>query len=104
LVLFGIANWLERYSLACYIYFTCVILIFRSEVALLFAPIVFDCVFYSKQTTLSKTIISGLIISICALALTISVDSIFWQRLLWPEGVLLRFNTIENKSHLWGVR
>jgi hypothetical protein len=103
LVLFGFANWIERYAISSYVYFTLVIVIFRSEVALLFAPLVFDCVFISKQISVPKTIIYGIIITLCSMLLTISIDSYFWHRFLWPEGSLLWFNTIENKSHMWGV-
>jgi alpha-1,6-mannosyltransferase len=53
--------------------------------------------------TLKGCVIWGGITSVICIASTVLVDSQFWGRWLWPELEVLHFNTVQNKSHEWGV-
>ncbi|KAK9796298.1 hypothetical protein WJX73_008235 [Symbiochloris irregularis] len=58
----------------------------------------------SRQITLPKALMWGVTASVASLLLTVSLDSIMWQRLLWPEGEVLWFNSVLNRSSEWGVQ
>ncbi|KIL59668.1 glycosyltransferase family 22 protein, partial [Amanita muscaria Koide BX008] len=78
--------------------------VFRAEIVLLLAPLSFQLLFTRKLTVL-ELIKAGLYSSVTSIALTILVDSYFWQTFpLWPELHGIYFNVYEGKSVEWGVR
>ncbi|KRT85774.1 hypothetical protein AMK59_2511 [Oryctes borbonicus] len=78
------------------------ILIFRFEVILFLGALLLYDLYYKRVSLLQLLNIvipaGGFIIGT-----TIFHDSIFWKRPLWPEGELLWFNIVENKSSDYGT-
>ncbi|KAL5282950.1 ALG12 family protein [Megaselia abdita] len=78
------------------------ILIFRSELSILFGLLLLHNLFCNQikfKSFLHTTIIAAFAI----LSITICIDSFFWNKLIWPEGKVLWYNTILNKSSEWGT-
>jgi len=76
--------------------------IFRAELVLLLAPLALVFLL-NRQISFPQLLYAGFPVAFAALGVTVAVDSFFWGRLLYPEGQVLWFNTILNKSGEYGT-
>ncbi|EIN10091.1 alpha-1,6-mannosyltransferase subunit [Punctularia strigosozonata HHB-11173 SS5] len=81
--------------------FTAVVL--RAEVAGLLIPLILQALI-AGWSDMRRVFKVGMIAGLGSLALTLIVDSYFWQSVpLWPELAGLYFNVYQGKSADWGV-
>lgn len=102
LVLHALGQWMKGKPLICVALLTAATTIFRCDILVLLGPISLTMVF-SGEVPLLRGIAVGAASGVCALAATVLIDSVFWGRWLWPEGTVLTFNTVENRSSEWGI-
>lgn len=94
--------WLMGKPLHAISVLTAVTTVFRCDILILLAPFTLQLLI-SREVGLFNTIKVGILTGTSVLLLTVLIDSYFWQRWVWPEGVVLFFNTVQNKSSEWGV-
>jgi len=82
-------------------------IIYRAEIVVLLATTTVIILHSSRVplwTTITKQVVpAGLAGAVIGLALTVPIDSLFWQRLIWPEAHAFLFNTVEGHASDWGV-
>uniref|UniRef100_A0A3P8ZSR5 Mannosyltransferase n=1 Tax=Esox lucius TaxID=8010 RepID=A0A3P8ZSR5_ESOLU len=102
IVLLAFAAWMgQRYrSFVCLS--AVVIIVFRSELCLYMGLMLLMSVL-SRRLEIRQLLFYAIPAGALSLALTIGIDSFFWNKLLWPEGQVLWYNTILNKSSNWGI-
>ena len=81
-------------------------IVFRSEIALLLVSTVAYLYFSPHISLPLRSIVSaGLLGVVIGLALTVPVDSLFWQEnLLWPELKGFIYNIVNKQSSNWGTQ
>ncbi|KAL1461261.1 hypothetical protein WDU94_013178 [Cyamophila willieti] len=101
-VMFALHAWLRKqHSTLIWMSGICVV-IFRAELVLFLGLLILFELFYLRLS-ITGLLVRGIPIGLCCLALTVGVDSFFWQRLLWPEGDVFYFNTVLNGSVDYGT-
>ncbi|KAJ7551424.1 hypothetical protein O6H91_06G015000 [Diphasiastrum complanatum] len=77
-------------------------IVFRCDVLLLLVPIGLTLLL-TKSISFWDAVKSCAIMALLSIVATVLVDSVMWQRWLWPEMEVFWFNTFLNRSAEWGV-
>lgn len=95
------ANSVSAYK--CLILLSLAAAVFRCDLLVLIAPVGLSLLWQRRVNFFKAALVTALAAFLGA-CLSIVVDSILWQRWLWPEFEVLWFNTAENKSSEWGTQ
>lgn len=102
LVLLALTGWLRRRYSLFIVASAAAIIIFRGELALFLGLILlFELVY--RHITIPKLFRVAAPAGVVFLSITVLIDSVYWGRLLWPEGEVLWFNVVMNRSHEYGT-
>nr|CAD1818694.1 unnamed protein product [Ananas comosus var. bracteatus] len=94
--------WFKGDSSATLKCLTVATVVFRCDTMLLFGPIGIELLL-SKSVSLLEAIKCCVITALLCIGISVLVDSIMWQRILWPELEVFWFNSVLNRSSEWGT-
>lgn len=97
----GVHNMQKKQSLGIFLFvFSGVV--FRSEIAVLLF-IQLSSLFIQSRISLQTLVPAGIVSALVALAVSVPIDSYFWQKPIWPELAGFYYNVIQGKSADWGT-
>ncbi|GAQ78841.1 alpha-1,6-mannosyltransferase [Klebsormidium nitens] len=102
LVSYAYARWLEGRPVAMLRFVVFAMGVFRCDLVILLGPLGLHLLL-TRSISFWAAFRCCFVAAVASLAVTVAVDSFFWGRWLWPEGEVLWFNTVLNKSADWGV-
>lgn len=76
--------------------------VFRCDMLLLLGPVGLSWLL-QRQLALITALKIGILTGLVSLIITVPIDSLLWNRLVWPEGEVFYFNAILGKSTEWGL-
>lgn len=96
------AEWFNNRPRRTAIYLVFTTAIFRCDVLLLLFTVGLTMLI-RHELRIVEALCIGIVTGITALVMTIPMDSLLWQRMVWPEFEVWWFNSIDNRSSEWGV-
>ncbi|RWR86780.1 GPI mannosyltransferase [Cinnamomum micranthum f. kanehirae] len=104
---FGLVNlayafWLKGNSLAALRCLTFTTIVFRCDTVLLLGPVGL-CLLLTKSVSLWEALKCCISTALIGAGLSLLVDTVMWQRIVWPELEVLWFNSVLNRSSEWGT-